>query len=124
MKTLFAWGLASACLFTTPAGAGQYEQISQLMREAIDAPDGMAKGVIVGPVARKFSQATGSHAPVRVEVSTLQSFGQEGCRRLNVRLTQADVPTTAGKRVEFDAAFQLNLCRDGNPPTEGVGAAE
>ena len=71
------------------------------MLQAIDAPGGTARGVIVGPVAKKFRETTGSVAPVMAEVTTLKSFRQEGCKRLNVRLKQANVPTTDGKLTEF-----------------------
>jgi hypothetical protein len=55
-----------------------------------------------------------------VEVTTLKSFRQEGCKRLNVRLKQANVPTKDGPSTEFGIDYGLNLCRDGSPPTEGM----
>ena len=62
------------------------------MLEALNAPGGTANGVLVGPIADKFAASTGSAAPVVVEVTTLKSFKQEGCKRLNVRLKQAKKP--------------------------------
>lgn len=102
------------------ACAAEYASVGQLMLQAIDAPGGAARGVIVGPVAKKFRDTTGSEAPVMAEVTTLKSFRQEGCKRLNVRLRQANVPTTDGRLTEFDVDYGLNLCRDGSPPTEGM----
>lgn len=102
------------------ANAAEYDNVKSLMLEAIDAADGTARGIIVGPIARRFHAATGSTAPVVVEVTSLHRFEQDGCRRLNVRLKQANVPTQEGKPSEFGIDYRLNLCRDGSPPTEGT----
>lgn len=107
-------------LATVSAGAAEYGGVKQLMLEAIDAPGGTARGVIVGPIAGKFGVTTGSVAPILAEVSTLKSFKQEGCKRLNVRLKQGNVPTKDGRLADFGVAYGLNLCRDGSPPTEGL----
>lgn len=107
-------------LAVASASAAEYASVGQLMLQAIDASGGAARGVIVGPVAKKFRATTGSVAPVMAEVSTLKSFMQEGCKRLNVRLKQANVPTTNGKLTELGVDYELNLCRDGSPPMEGM----
>ncbi|MFN3958237.1 MAG: hypothetical protein ACK4Q6_12110, partial [Tepidimonas ignava] len=65
-------------------------------------------------------QATGSSAPVLAEVSTIKSFQQEGCKRLQLRLRQGDVTDKEGRRGEIAFTYDFNLCRDGTPPTEGM----
>lgn len=100
--------------------AAEYTSAKPLLLQAIDAPDGRAQGEIVGPIADKFRETTKSNAPVMVEVTTLKSFKQEGCKRLNVRMKQADVPTKDGGKTEFAVDYGINLCRDGSPPTEGM----
>lgn len=100
--------------------AAEYTNTKPLLLQAIDAPDGRAQGEIVGPIADKFRETTKSNAPVMVEVTTLKSFKQEGCKRLNVRMKQADVPTKDGGKTEFAVDYGINLCRDGSPPTEGM----
>lgn len=113
--------VAIACLSVTVATqAAEYTNIKPLLIQAIDAPGGAASGVIVGPIADKFKSTTGSSSPVRVEVTTLKSFKQEGCRRLNVRMRQANVPTKDGKPIDFGMDYGMNVCRDGSPPTEGM----
>jgi len=107
-------------LATVSADAAEYGSVKQLMLEAIDAPSGTARGVIVGPIAGKFGATTGSVAPIVAEVSTLKSFKQEGCKRLNVRLKQGNVPMKDGRLADFGVSYGLNLCRDGSPPTEGM----
>lgn len=107
-------------LATVSADAAEYGSVKQLMLEAIDAPGGTARGIIVGPIAGKFGATTGSVAPIVAEVSTLKSFKQEGCKRLNVRLKQGNVSSKDGRVADFGVAYGLNLCRDGSPPTEGM----
>jgi len=87
------------------------------MLEAIDAPDGRASGVLRGPIADQFAATTRSTSPVEIDVTTLHGFRQEGCKRLNVRLKQANVPAKDGKSAEFGIDYGVNLCRDGSPPT-------
>ena len=111
---------AGSLLALAPCLAAEYASVKAVMLEAIDAPDGKASGVLIGPMADKFSGATGSMAPVVVEVTTLKSFRQEGCKRLNVRLKQANVPTREGRPGEFGIDYGLNLCRDGSAPVEGM----
>lgn len=119
-RTGFHIAAAVAYLAASGAMAAEYSSIKPLMLEAIDAPGGTAKGVIAGPIADKFAATTGSRSPVVVEVATLKSYQQEGCKRLNVRLKQAGVQTKDGKSAEFGIDYGVNLCRDGSPPTEGM----
>lgn len=112
--------LAYLALVSVEVAAATYDNVKTLMFEAIDAPDGRAQGEIVGPIADKFRETTKSSAPVMAEVTTIKSFKQEGCKRLNVRLMQANVPTKDGKTTDFAIDYGINLCRDGSPPTEGM----
>ena len=102
------------------AFASDYPSVRQLMVRAIDAADGKASGFVLGQIADKFQRTTGSSARVKAEVTTIKSFQQEGCKRLNVRLTQSDVPTSDGRLADFGIDYGLNMCRDGSPPTEGM----
>jgi hypothetical protein len=104
--------------------AAEYTSAKPLLLQAIDAPDGRAQGEIVGPIADKFRETTKSTAPVMAEVTTIKSFKQDGCKRINLRLKQANVMTKEGKPVEFIVDYGINLCRDGSPPTEGMDLEE
>lgn len=118
MKRILVTG---ACLIAfSQATAAEYSNLKLAMLEAIDSPSGSVSGVVVGPVADKFASTTGSRSQVMVEVTTLKSFRQEGCKRLNVRLKQANVQAKDGKSAEFGIDYGVNLCRDGSPPTEGM----
>lgn len=108
-------GLVMAML----AGAGHADTLGALMKAAIDAPDGRASGVLDDVVASMIAKTTGSAAPVAARIETVRVFGQAGCRRLKATLSQP-VP---GKP---DAAFpfEMNLCRDGSAPQEGVDVGQ
>ncbi|MDO9227354.1 MAG: hypothetical protein Q8M09_11885 [Pseudomonadota bacterium] len=110
--------IAAGMLLSVASLASEYTSAKPLLLQAIDAPDGRSKGILVGTVAEKFVSTTGSSAPVRVEVTTVKRFKQEGCRRLNLRMSQADVPTKDGRKVVFAMDYGINLCRDGSPAGE------
>lgn len=116
---VIACAAALACVATL-AKAAQYDSPKALLMQAIDAPDGKASGEIVGPVAERFRQATGSSAPVLADVSAIKSFQQEGCKRLQLRLRQGGMTGKDGKQGEVVFSYDFNLCRDGTPPTEGM----
>ncbi|GLW61709.1 hypothetical protein Hthe01_20580 [Hydrogenophilus thermoluteolus] len=120
MKIRVLAAMAAVALIPFAHAADRYTNIKPLLLQAIDAPDGRAEGEIVGPIADKFRETTKSNAPIMVEVMTIKSFNQEGCKRLNVRVSQANVPTKEGEKITFAADYGINLCRDGSPPVEGM----
>lgn len=113
-----ALGFLAGWLYSTTTQAAEFASTKPLLLRAIDAPDGRAGGTITGQIADKFRQTTGSAAPVIAEVTTLKAFKQEGCKRLNLRVSQVDVPTKEGKLVPFGIDYGINLCRDGRPPVD------
>jgi hypothetical protein len=94
--------------------------LKQHLIAAIDAPDGRSDGDLGGWMTELFKGQTRSPAPVRVQVKTLRKFAEVGCARLEATLIQDDVPTRDGKRIPFAVRYELNLCRDGQPPSEGI----
>jgi hypothetical protein len=120
MRTLSSIAVIAFITMSTQAFALEYTSVKQLMVRAIDAPDGKARGFILGSIADKFKKTTGSSGRVSAEVSTMKSFNRDDCKRLNVRLTQSDVPTSEGRTADFVVDYGLNMCRDGSPPTEGM----
>lgn len=104
----------------SPALAAQPASVKALLMQAMDSPDGASRGIIEGQEADRIHAVTGASDPVRAEVSTIRKFKQEGCRRLKLRLVQPNAPTRDGKHVDFALDYELNLCRDGSPPSEGM----
>jgi hypothetical protein len=115
-------------LLQADAGAGaiprQVANPRDLMVEAIDAPDGRASGILNGEMADAIGQGFGTTAPLRIEVTTLKRYRQEGCRRLNVAFTQEGVrlPGEAvanARRIDFG----IDYCRNGRPPSSRTEAS-
>ena len=108
-----------AALLALAAAPARADESQHIIRRAIDAADGTAKGVIVGPVAERFKSTFKINAPVLMDVSTVKIFKQEGCRRLALRIYMpgGTITDKQGKHHPAEMKSQLNLCRDGNPPT-------
>ena len=83
---------------------------------AIDAPDGRAAGTLAGPFAELLRSRGISAAPLLVEVTTLRTYREPGCKRLNVQFQQRAVRVGDAPPIDREIAFQLNYCRDGQPP--------
>jgi len=94
--------------------------LKQHLLTAIDSPNGMAAGTLDGNMAEFFKAQTRSSAPVMVRIRTLQRFPTAGCARLEATLVQEGVPTQQGSAIPFAIRYEINLCRDGRPPTEGM----
>ena len=112
--------IATLALVATTASAAESFSVKTLLMQALNAPDGAAKGIVEGKEADAIHSATGASDPVRAEVSTIKKFNQEGCSRLAVRLVQPNTPTKEGGRTDFALNYELNLCRNGMPPSEGM----
>ena len=89
----------------------------QLMLAAIDAPDGQARGVLVGEIADAITQHFKATTPIYIDVSTERRYAQAGCSRLKVRFWQGGVQlpgVPAPHRQTVDLG--INYCHDGQPP--------
>ena len=107
-------------LAAAPALAEEYSSVKPLLLLAIDAPDGTAKGTLIGPIAERMHRTTHSLDPIEMEVTTLKEFKQEGCKRLNLRLIQPNALAKDGRRGDFKLDYGINFCRNGSAPTEGM----
>lgn len=112
--------IATLALVATTASAAEGFSVKTLLIQALNAPDGKAKGNVAGKEADAIHAATGASDPVRAEVSTIKKFNQKGCCRLAVKLVQPNAPTKEGGRTDFALNYELNLCRNGLPPSEGM----
>jgi hypothetical protein len=112
--------IATITLLVTAANAAESVSVKLLLLQALNAPNGAAKGIIEGKEADAIHAATGASDPVRAEVSTIKKFNQEGCSRLAVKLIQPKTRTKEGDKTDFALHYELNLCRNGMPPSEGI----
>jgi len=120
IATRYIITIATLALLATTASAAESFSVKTLLMQALNAPDGAAKGIVEGKEADAIHAATGASDPVRAEVSTVKKFNQEGCSRLAVRLVQPNTPTKEGGKTDFALNYELNLCRNGMPPSEGI----
>jgi hypothetical protein len=112
--------IATIFLLLTAANAAESVSVKALLMQALNAPNGAAKGIIEGKEVDAIHTATGASDPVRAEISTIKKFNQEGCSRLAVKLVQPNAPTKEGGKADFALIYELNLCRNGTPPSEGM----
>jgi len=113
------WAMALGCAALLGSADLAAADLKAHLLAALDAPEGRSDGELSGPMAALFQAQTRSSGPVRVQVRTLRRSAQAGCARLQATLLQDEVPTREGKRVAFAVRYELNLCRDGQPPSEG-----
>ena len=102
------------------ANLDEYTSVKPLMMQALDNPNEKVQGEVIGKIADKFSEATKSTSPVIATVTTIKQFKQEGCSRLNLSFQQANVKDANGKLVDFRVDYGINLCKNGDPPVEGM----
>ena len=112
--------IVTITLLITVANEAESVSVKALLMQALNAPNGAAKGIVEGKEADAIHAATGASDPIRVEVSTIKKFNQEGCSRLAVKLIQPDTPIKEGGKTDFALHYELNLCRNGMPPSEGM----
>ncbi|MES2260623.1 MAG: hypothetical protein V4724_19055 [Pseudomonadota bacterium] len=121
-STSLLLGVAASGLFLA-AGAGAQqprtpvEQFAPLLHAALQAQDGNARGVLTGDMAVAIGRQYGTSAPMEIDVSTVVRYAQQGCARLRVEVSQADVKFAAKPAPHRqEIRFELNYCSDGRPP--------
>lgn len=108
-----------AILASAPA---QAKEITRLIRSA--AAEGSNEGEVTGKMAVFWKKTTGSNSPLYTKITTIKTFSQPDCRRLNISLVQENVPTKSGDKVVYRQDYQMNVCSDGTPPKESIEAWE
>lgn len=111
---------AAGLTLCAPAQAQQrvpVENARALLIAAIEAPDGQARGVLIGEMADAITQRFKATTPIYIDVTTERRLAQAGCSRLKARFWQDGVQVpgaTAPRRQTVDVG--INYCRDGQPP--------
>lgn len=90
-----------------------YTDAHSLLVDAIK--NGSASGVMQGKIAELFARNFGGGGAVLVEATVIESFPQEGCKRLSVIYTKKNVITPQG-RTDARLDTKINYCLDGRPP--------
>lgn len=125
MKRTLSALLPCLCLMLGAVGSsqaaslGEVSEVRGLLLAAIDARDGSASARLAGPIAQKLRTETKAPANTRVlaTVTTVSVF-RPGCKRLRLTLAMPThkMATINGTTEPFVMFYELNLCRDGQPP--------
>ena len=116
----FAWFVVTVPCLALDALAQDRVSVQDarpLLIAAIDAPNGEARGILVGDIAIAITQRFQGSSLIYIDVTTERRYAQEGCRRLKVRFWQEGVQLPGApspRRQTID--FGINYCRDGQPP--------
>lgn len=123
MRLLHVPLLILACALSMSAVAAptiqKTTQAKSLLLSAIDAPGGKTQAWLEGEIANRIRNQTKAPAksPVLATVSTVKEF-RPGCKRLRMVLSMPDhkMLTIKNTMEPFTMFYELNLCRDGQPP--------
>ena len=106
--------LASHPAWTQPLERMRVTSVKPLLKGAIER--GQAYGLLIGEGADLMRSKFDAHAPIEIDVRTLQALHEPGCRRLEVSTRQANVLEKAARR-DQTLTYQINYCQDGRMPT-------
>ena len=105
------WALA------TDVPRQQVTDAAPLMRQALQAIDGTASGVLTGESANAISRRFQTQSPIHIDVRTERRYAQHGCARLRVLFWQDGVLLPgADKARRQSIEFGIDYCASGEPP--------
>lgn len=78
--------------------------------------NGMATGLLVGPIAQQASAQFPGSGRVRMEARVLQRYEREGCARFALRVIPDGLPEGSPS----DMTLSMNWCLDGTFPEPEV----
>lgn len=103
--------------------AGEVDKtgMSVIWRQVINGDDGLVvNAVLVGELAAKISQTTGSPGPYKASVSRVRKYSEPGCARIRIAYLIPSAKTIDGGRRDADINYEQNFCLDGHIPRETV----
>ena len=81
---------------------------------------GASQGEVTGKVATQWMNSTRSSQPIQMSAKVIRRFNEVGCGRLGITMTQEGAPTRDGGTAPVKTYWEINLCRDGSAPREGI----
>lgn len=91
-----------------------------LFLEALNSGTGTAHAEVYGPIADEIRQKIGApNARIVADVEVIQNLPQEGCKRMEMKLTAPGVllPTKEGQSSKLELGTILKMCPNGEPPS-------
>jgi len=106
-------------LMSSQGALAQQADIHDAFFHALQSPAGVYKGELKGDLATYLQRQAKTTVPVLISVTTLKTFDQPGCKRLQGEIsmpgyTWKDAKT--GAINSFSYKMAMNLCPDGSGP--------
>lgn len=93
----------------------------RIWQQAINGNDGLViKAELVGEMAQKIQESTGSPGPFKALVSRVKKYNEPGCARIRIAYLFPNAKTVDGGRRDADIKYEQNFCLDGHIPRETV----
>jgi hypothetical protein len=130
-KTLFLLLAALPCLLMTPVSAqlnrslgggfpftpNPSERSYQLGIVGKTIDQGEYTGIETGTAARMFQQVLGPNARITLRAKVIGHFRDPDCKRIEyVYTSDTPIRNPDGGTAPFRAGYQMNICRNGQPP--------
>lgn len=103
--------------------AGEVDKagMTAIWRQVINGDDGLAvQAVLIGVMAAKISETTGSPGPYKATVSRVKKYSEPGCGRVRITYLFPSAKTVDGSRQDAHINYEQNFCIDGHIPRETV----
>lgn len=111
------------------AASAQTRDFKPMVVGVLDAPTGeITRTFAAGtPWVKVMRQQFGTDGPITVTTKVVKKFKEEGCGRVEAAFVVHDakvVKTSTTGLEDAKFSFQMNVCRDGMPPVEGMDIRE
>ena len=103
--------------------AGEVDKagMSAIWRQVVNGDEGLVvKAVLVGEMAHKIRDTTGSPGPYLAIVSRVKKYGEAGCARIRIAYLFPAARTVDGGSRDADINYEQNFCLDGHIPRETI----
>lgn len=103
--------------------AGEVDKagMAAIWRQVVGGEEGLVvKAVLVGEMAARIRETTGSPGPYKATVSRMKKYREPGCARIRVAYAFPAARTVDGGRRDADISYEQNFCLDGHIPRETI----
>ncbi|WP_435626386.1 hypothetical protein [Candidatus Ferrigenium straubiae] len=115
--------LATLPAYAEIRDAGEVDKagMATIWRQVVGGDDGLAvNAVLVGELAAKIRETTGSPGPYKATVSRVKKYREPGCARIRIAYVFPAARTVDGGRRDADISYEQNFCLDGHIPRETI----
>lgn len=125
---LLAVALMAGAFFSGVVNSQEVQELGlnkDSLAKALASSEGWVQGYLPDEEAQPLQLITKSNFPVLVRITVVQRFEQKQCGRVQVDISQENVPTKDLSTITYIAPpVQLNVCADGDPPENAVDVTQ